>query len=62
MDLIDRDQLLLMIDRVDAECKRRHVILTCENFRHIVNKMPSVAPDEPWETNTNALTELIMKE
>lgn len=62
MDLIDRDLLLQIIDKAEREYEQNRKFIRCRHFRKIVNKMPSVVPDEPWEANLEALSALYTKE
>ena len=61
MDLIDRTQLLEIIDAAQRKLGD-HKVIRWKELRYMVNKMPSVAIDEPWEANADALKELITKE
>ncbi len=62
MDLIDRNQLLQIIDKAEQELERERKFFRCRHFREIVNRMPSVVPEEPWEADLEALTALHTKE
>lgn len=61
MDLIDRTQLLEIIDRGQAKFGD-HMLVRWKELIYMINKMPSVVLDEPWKVDAEALTELITKE
>ena len=61
MDLIDRTQLLEIIDAAQRKFGN-HVVIRWKELRYMVNRIPSVTIDEPWEANSDALNALITKE
>lgn len=61
MDLISRNELLEIIDTMQRKFGN-HMVIRWKELRYLVNKMPSVVPDELWEANTDDLEELITKE
>lgn len=61
MDLIDRNQLLQMIEKAEKEFENKGKFLRCRHFMYIVNKMPSVQEDIEWAANYLELDELLTK-
>ena len=59
MDLINRDALLQMFDRIEAEFESKHMFIRCREIKYVINKMPSVIVDEEWETDEAALDALL---
>lgn len=62
MELINKDALLLMIDKVESKLESKGKLLRCRNVKYLVNLMPSVIVDEKWEVDLEVLNTLLKEE
>ena len=62
MDLINRDILLQIFDRIESELESRRKYIRCSQIKYVINKMPSIVVDEEWEVDREVLAVLLTKE
>lgn len=62
MDLINRDALLQIFDRIESELESKRRYIRCRQIKYVINKMPSIVVDEEWEVDREALDALLTEE